>query len=79
MCGWRSISQPRIHVGTVNRRVTAGIPAGSHLQKRREVRVANVNVPSRNIRALHLRVAAQAKIQGRFRRAFFWLIEPCGL
>ena len=63
MCGLRSISQSRIHVGTVNRRVTAGVPAGSHLQKRRVIRVADINVPGRNIRALHLRVAAQAKIR----------------
>ena len=33
MCGLRSISQSWIHVGTVNRRVAASVPAGSHLQK----------------------------------------------
>jgi len=43
--------------------MAAGSPAGSDLQKRRVIRVADVNVPAGNVHALHLRVAAQAKIR----------------
>jgi hypothetical protein len=37
-------------------------PAGSHVKKSRVVRVADVNMPAGNGRALHLRVATEAKI-----------------
>lgn len=47
----------------MNRRVAAGSPAGSDLQKCRVIRVTDVNVAARNIRALDLRMAAQAKIR----------------
>lgn len=43
--------------------MAAGSPAGSDLHERRMIRVADVNVSARNIRALHLCVATQAKIR----------------
>ena len=46
----------------MNRCMATGRPARSHLQKRRVVCVAYINVARRNIWTLRLRVAAQAKI-----------------
>ena len=43
--------------------MAAGSPARPDLQKRRMIRVADVDVSGGNIRPLHLRVAAQAKIR----------------
>lgn len=46
----------------MDRRVTTRRPAGTNLEKRRVVHVADVNVTGGNIRALHLCVAAQAEV-----------------
>ena len=46
----------------MNGGVTAGGPAGADLEKSRVIRVADVNVAGGNIRALDLRVAAQAQV-----------------
>ena len=43
-------------------RVTTGRPAGAHLQQRRVVRVADINVPGGNIGTLNLGMAAEAQI-----------------
>lgn len=47
----------------MNRRMAAGVPAGAPAQKPRVIRVADVNVSAGNVRALDLRMAAQAKIR----------------
>jgi hypothetical protein len=59
---FRSISQSGVHIRAVDGGVAARGPACAHLEEGRVVRVANVNVASGNRRALHLRVAAEAKI-----------------
>lgn len=42
--------------------MATGGPAGTHLEKSRVVRIADVNVVGGNIRSLGLRVATQAKV-----------------
>lgn len=50
--------------------MAAGSPTSSDLQKRCVIGVADVNVTGGNIRALHLRVAAQAEIRIAFDEHF---------
>jgi len=49
-----------MHIGSMNRGVTAGTPTGALPQKGRMQRRPNVNVPRTSV--LHLSMAAQAEV-----------------
>ena len=74
----RSISEPRVHVGAMDGRVAAGRPAGSHLQKRGVVHVADEN----GCRAMPGGCTCAWQRRQRFgslSTSIFRLMEPCGL
>ena len=57
-----SVEHPRMNIRPVNRRVTSGAPAGTLLQKRGMVSVANIDLTLGHITPLNLRMALQAKV-----------------
>jgi len=52
-----------MHIGSVDRRMTARRPTTAHSHERRVRRFSNQNFPRRHARPLHLRVTSQAKIR----------------
>src|SRR5580692_9092703 len=61
---WRgSIAKARINVRTMHGSVTTGGPARPHAQEGGVIGVAYEKMTRRNVRALHLGVAAQAEIR----------------
>src|SRR5262249_18575688 len=61
----RSITQPHVDVGTVNRSVATSRPAGPHTDKRGMIDLAD---KKRARASLHLRMAAQAKVDVSLRQ-----------
>jgi hypothetical protein len=58
----RLVSQSRVHVRAMDGCVTTRRPAGSHAEKGGVIGIADINVAAGDRQALHLGVAAQAKI-----------------